>query len=238
MKEIQLTKGFITIVDEEDYDNLIKYRWYYSNGYASNYKLGALHRFIMNIKSDEINNRSSIFIDHINGDKLDNRKSNLRICNNSKNSQNRFKTRGKSKYKGVVWDASHDAWIVRIKPERGPRIYLGLYRDELEAAKAYNNKAIELFGEYANINVIDTYTTGSEQATFLNPFKLSNKSKSSTSKHKGVHFDKSRNKYQAQIKYNGVKFMKRFNTEDEAALWYNDKAIELFGSFAVLNIIE
>src|SRR5690606_31440543 len=121
---------------------------------------GLLHRYLFNLESGTIHNKSKIFVDHINGNKLDNRRENLRLCDNEKNQQNRFKTTGKSKYKGVIWDKSHNAWLVRIQPENEKRKYIGLYRDELEAAKAYNDAAIKIFGEFANINIIDDYTTG------------------------------------------------------------------------------
>ena len=87
-------------------------------------------------------------VDHINRDKLDNRICNLRGTTNSKNSCNR-KAAGKSKYIGV--SPFRDKWRSQIKKD-GEVIYLGLFKTELLAAKAYNDAATKLHGEFASLN--------------------------------------------------------------------------------------
>ena len=99
-----------------------------------------------------------IIVDHINRNRADNRKSNLRFVNNSQNSANRglqksYKGRPKtSKYKGVSWNIEHSKWWSQIEC-RGKKY--GSYHDtEIEAAEVYNKRAIKLFGEYAYLNKI------------------------------------------------------------------------------------
>lgn len=75
-------KNRYAIVDKEDYDRVSKYRWYYNNGYAVSDFGVRMHRFIMNPPHDMV-------VDHINHNRLDNRRSNLRICTQFENSQNR-----------------------------------------------------------------------------------------------------------------------------------------------------
>ena len=97
-----------------------------------------------------INAPAGMQIDHINGNGLDNRKANLRLCNNAQNQQNRRKrSRATSLFKGVGW---HDnRWRARITVN-GKQIEIGRFKSEFLAAEAYDQKAIELFSEFANLN--------------------------------------------------------------------------------------
>lgn len=104
-----------------------------------------LHRVIMNAKKGEV-------VDHINGNKLDNRRKNLRICTNSENV--RFQKRHKnntSGYKGVSWSKGMKKWEARIMVDR-KSIVGGYFSNRLDAAKEYNRLATTFFGEYAMIN--------------------------------------------------------------------------------------
>jgi len=90
-------------------------------------------------------------VDHINHNILDNRKSNLRLCTIQKNSFNRRKTGQTSKYKGIYFDKSHSKFKSQIKFNK--KTYnLGRYYSEIEAARAYDAKAKELFKEFACLN--------------------------------------------------------------------------------------
>ena len=105
-----------------------------------------MHRQVMKYEGE-------LFVDHINGNGLDNRKDNLRLATPEENKHNSRKRggRGQSKYKGVTLDKKKNQWRVRIG-YKGKRIFLGCFDDEIEAAKAYDGSAKELYGEYARLN--------------------------------------------------------------------------------------
>lgn len=98
-----------------------------------------------------------LYVDHINGNGLDNRKSNLRLVTPSKNNRNcRKRVSAKtSKFKGVHKNKK-GLWVAQIQVNK-KKLILGIYSTELEAAKAYNTKAVEYFGEYAKLNDLDLY---------------------------------------------------------------------------------
>ena len=101
-----------------------------------------------------LNPTGSLVVDHIDGNGLNNQKSNLRIATRSQNSMNRDKQAdNKSGYKGVYWKDSHKKWAAVIKIER-KAVHLGLFTDKEEAAKAYNEAVKVYFGEFGRTNVI------------------------------------------------------------------------------------
>ncbi len=149
---IPLTQGKFTVVDAEDYERLSRHKWCAAkngeNFYAHRYKDGTIvcmHREIMGAPK-------GVVCDHKNHDCLDNRKSNLRLCTNAQNQYNKKAKKGcASRYKGVVRRGDYKRWRARIS-FRGRRIHLGNFGDEIQAAMAYDDKAIELFGEFAYLN--------------------------------------------------------------------------------------
>lgn len=150
---INLTKGQVAKVDLEDLDLLLPHKWCLVAGgkYAGRKVDGGtqyMHKLIMN--------HPKLPVDHINGDTLDNRRSNLRICTHSQNSKNRRPNSsvGSSIYKGVDYQPRYGRWRARIRIDYKP-IYLGDFDSEIEAAKAYNDAAIRFHGEYASINRIE-----------------------------------------------------------------------------------
>lgn len=94
-------------------------------------------------------------IDHINGDTSDNRFENLRSCTVAENSRNYAKPSGSSKYRGVCWVKRDQAWAARISNGKGGKVSLGNYKDEIEAARAYDKAAREMHGEFALLNFPD-----------------------------------------------------------------------------------
>lgn len=157
MKKIQLTRGQVALIDNEDYELVSQYKWNCLKiGYAStsvggrkNKKMLYMHRVIMRLTN------SKLSVDHINKNKLDNRKINLRVCTHKQNCGNSSKPRnikGKSctsKYKGVYWDKSRNKWTARVR-----RIFLGRFDKEKDAALAYNKGAIKYFGKFAGLNIV------------------------------------------------------------------------------------
>ena len=136
-KIIPLTKGKYALVDDEDYDRVMEYNWNICNNYAENNNMGYLHRFIMNPPYDMV-------VDHIDHDKLNCRKYNLRVCSQQDNLKNSI---AKNKYKGVSWCKVKKKWRVSILYK-----HIGYYKTEEEAAKIYDEKANELYGEFAWLN--------------------------------------------------------------------------------------
>ena len=107
-----------------------------------------MHREILGLE-----NRDGKTTDHVNHNGLDNRESNIRVCTCTENQHNRRPEKNRSsKYKGVSRVESRNNWVAYIR-NNGTLMYLGHFRDEIEAAKTYDAKAIELFGEFAYINV-------------------------------------------------------------------------------------
>jgi len=154
VKRIPLTQGKFALVDEEDYEWLNQWKWYYNNGYAARDQWDPItkkqikirmHRIIMNAKEGEE-------VDHINHNGIDNQKYNLRVCTVSQNMQNsKSNKNSSSQYKGVSYNPMTQKCQVQIM-YNGKFIYLGYYKDEEEAARAYDKAAIELFGEFACLN--------------------------------------------------------------------------------------
>ncbi len=152
MKEIQLTKGKVALVDDEDFDWLNQWSWCYNGKYA-------IRGFKINGKSHSVRMHRAIIdtpegmlTDHVNGNKLDNRKENLRICSNSQNQCNRgVPQNSTSGYKGVTWAKNIRKWRAQININ-GNRRKLGSFDDVLDAARAYDKAAKENFGEFACVN--------------------------------------------------------------------------------------
>ena len=156
MKTIELTKGYVALVDDADFEWLSQRKWcasYERNGNAyalRGYRSGdrkrtiKMHREIMGAKPGQQ-------VDHKNGDTLDNRRANLRICTQSQNNMNRHTRTGTSRYKGVCWSKAKRKWQAGIQVD-GKTKFLGYFHNEIEAARAYDVAARDLFGEYANLN--------------------------------------------------------------------------------------
>lgn len=162
MKLIPLTKGRFAIVDDEDYEKLIQFKWHSmiamsSREYAVRRIVIDGKRTAMCMHREIIEAKKGDEVDHINGDGLDNRKSNLRLCTHQQNISNRkVNKNSKSGYKGVLLMVDKK----RLKPWRshitskGIRTNIGMYATKEEAARAYNKKAVELFGSFARLNHI------------------------------------------------------------------------------------
>ena len=153
---IPLSRGMFATVDVEDYPELNKYTWtvrkegntYYANRtkrVGDRRKQEIMHRKITNAPD-------GLVVDHINHDGLDNRKQNLRVCTRKQNSRNQLPYKNvTSKYKGVYWEKQSKCYRASVRKD-GKLYNLGRFKDQKEAAKAYDERAVELFGEFAYLN--------------------------------------------------------------------------------------
>jgi hypothetical protein len=154
--KIPLTKRKSAIVDAAGFAYLSQFKWYYDGSYAArdsqiNGKRAKvyMHRIILNAQPGQ-------YCDHINGDGLDNRRCNLRFCTKSQNGMNQGKQKNNtSGFKGVYWHKKNQKWIAYITLDYQP-IHIGSYSTAKEAAKAYDDKALELFGEFAYVDTSRT----------------------------------------------------------------------------------
>ena len=172
MKTIKLSKNQITLVDDEDFEYLNQWKWmakyrnsrnkhlgFYACRQVKSLKEGSrqrvqwMHKLILGIDNLPVKG------DHINGEGLDNRRINLRAATNVENQRNTRTTKSptSSKYKGVMYAANSRknpwrAYIHTTVNEVKINYHLGVFRSQEDAAKAYDKKAKELFGEFANLN--------------------------------------------------------------------------------------
>ena len=158
MREIPVGRNYTAIVDDEDYNDLIQFRWYAFNR-RRNRTIYA-YRFVPTHNNPKgaweyMHKRITGYeqTDHRNHNGLDNRRENLRDATNAGNRRNTEKQRGdySSQYKGVCWDKSRNKWTVNIQVDRMHK-HLGRFTDEIEAAKAYDRAAMKYFGEFALLN--------------------------------------------------------------------------------------
>lgn len=160
MKELRLTQGKVALVDDADFEILVSNgKWqaiekkpgqFYASKsiFVTKHRKHhiAMHRFLLGVTD------KSIQVDHINGDGLDNRRENLRLCTQTQNNaNNRIGIRNKSGFKGVSWFKPVSKWRATIVFNK-KQTSLGYFTDPKEAAKAYNAAAEVAFGEFARIN--------------------------------------------------------------------------------------
>jgi hypothetical protein len=161
VKEVPLGKGKVALVDDEDYERVVAWRW------QANLRKGQwrarrtaqrgerkysvfMHRFILGAPPGTL-------VDHRNGDTLDNRRGNLRLATHSQNAANHHKRPAgcASRFWGVSFVKDPRAWRSPWRAcvwQHGKRRFFGQYRTEEEAARAYDVAALEAFGEFACLN--------------------------------------------------------------------------------------
>ena len=165
---MKLNKGYTTLLDREDYVRLREYTWFVKDN-GTGGKLYVVRKYgprkkrrIEYMARNIIDAPKGLYVDHINGDTLDNRKRNLRLCTTQQNAGNSIKPRhGRvSKYKGVqrmppAKKATSKKWFAQIHID-GKCFYLGSAHTEKGAARLYDKAAVLAYGKFARLNFPDT----------------------------------------------------------------------------------
>ena len=151
IRYIPLTKDQYATIDAADYERAASFSWHTSISGNRTYAYSringrnvSLHRFLTNAPKGMV-------VDHIDHDGLNDRQSNLRVCTQRQNLYNSRPKGRSSRFKGVCWDKHRERWVVHIC-YNGRNRFVGQFTDEIEAARAYDRMAVELFGEYAYLN--------------------------------------------------------------------------------------
>ena len=159
MREIQLSQGYVALVNNEDYEELSQYKWCVLRPKSGPFAVRSapkgddgkrrtiyMHRQIM---APPV----GMEVDHINQETLDNRRRvNLRICTRAQNNANQPKKRGSSQFKGVSWYKAAGKWQAKIRIE-GIQRHLGYFDDECEAARVYQVAAQKHWGPFAWLGI-------------------------------------------------------------------------------------
>ena len=154
-KQIELSRGKVAIVDADDYRHTSEHKWSFTHyGYAVSWiggRMVLMHRWLLGANDSQE-------VDHVNMDRLDNRRENIRVCTRSQNIANRnAPVNNTSGFKGVTWDKPHKMYRAQMA-----HVFLGLFADPAEAARAYDVAAKEHFGEFARLNSDGAVTTNNE----------------------------------------------------------------------------
>ena len=146
------------VVSDEDFAALNAFTWHLVGGRLKRFYAGRrdadgktiyMHRVVLNAPD-------GVQVDHINNDRLDNRRENLRLCNQSQNNANSSRRRTSTNtYRGVYWDRYNRSWRAWINVG-GKGRSLGYFKNEIDAAIAYNKAALDAFGEFAVPNQIES----------------------------------------------------------------------------------
>ena len=155
MREIPLTRGYVAIVDDGDYELAMRFKWYPAIEKHTVYAVACLpnpqrtvrlHRLILGLTNPKV------LVDHCNHNGLDCRRENLRTVDSKQNARNTRKRLGyTSQFKGVYFDKACQKWRAALRIE-GRKVSLGSHTTEQDAAISYNIGARQYFGEYGYQN--------------------------------------------------------------------------------------
>lgn len=233
---IPLTMGMVAIVDETDAAAVQQYKWhasktsdghYYARGYvqqSGKWVKVYMHRYLTGAAK-------GVDVDHKNGNALDNRRINLRVCTHADNQRNqRRNSKNTTGYKGVSFDKARGKYIASIQV-LGTQIHLGRFSTAEEASKAYEEAASRYHGEFAY-----AHSASSVPAVPSDGAVVVATRPTFSSRYRGVSWKKQRSTWVASIGVAGrQKHLGVFATEQDAARAYNAAAIEHYGDKAILN---
>jgi len=242
-KEIALTgkrgEGLFAIVDDSDFEPLRQFKWNLQGGnYARrNVRLVDGSRSSTSMHQQIIGDiGQGLEIDHIDGNGLNNTRLNLRVCSHQQNIFNSRKRLSSSGYRGVFKRKRDVRWYAVVS-HSGKKHHLGWSSSPLEAAIAYNQKASDLFGNYAVLNNVDY----SECINEFDPIAHWNNNcqrRGNKSGYRGVGFHTKTSKWTSAISCEGSRlFLGLFDDKEEAAYIYDQFALQLHGNRALLNIL-
>ncbi len=206
MCAFRFDQQFEFLIDEEDVEMVGQYDWHiqkagYLRAYIGQYQHVLLHRLLLGLTDRKQQ------VDHINGNKLDNRRENLRITTQQQNSWNMGRRRGKQ-YRGVHKRPDTEGrWVAAITVNR-KTILVGAFTTEEDAARAWDHAARQHFGEHARLNFPEDNGPPPERVT-----------KKKTSKYPGLFWDKSLDRWVVRlVKNQKRKYIGVFQDEEEAAI--------------------
>lgn len=155
MREIKLkNSNKFALVDNDVYEQLNQHEWrYHKRGYAVRWAKTEKGRLFLSMHRVIMQTPSEMHTDHRDGDGLNNRRGNLRVCTQNQNMFNRVTHKNnKCGYKGVYWQVGHEKWRVTVYKNKR-KIHVGYFTDLIEAAEAYNEAALKHYGEFARLNI-------------------------------------------------------------------------------------
>lgn len=233
MKLIPLTQGYSAMVDDEDFEWLMQWKWRASVKSNTVYAITGIkcdgrrtsmlmHRAILRVTDSKID------VDHGDGNGLNNRRENIRPCTHAQNLANSGSRGGSSKFKGVCWSKGNNRWSAAINI--GGRIkHIGYFEKEEDAARSYNQFAEKHHKGFAQLNDVTPVFPDKEWV----PLVLFSRN---TSGFRGVCFNKRMRKWKATIGFNAESFhLGYFFTALDGAKAYDEKAKDLLGDKAILN---
>jgi len=151
-KEIIITRGEVTIVDDENFEELSQYKWYLMDGFVGRTVKENGKRTTIYMHRVVAEAPKGVSVYHLNGNKLDNRRENLWLEKGSARMHKRKKNMAhSSQYRGVYWAKEKKIWIAEIKVNK-KHLRLGYFEDEKEAAIAYDAAACKYYGPLAQTN--------------------------------------------------------------------------------------
>lgn len=239
MKKLTLTQGYEAIVDDDDFEEVTKYRWHVHikrrhNTYARNSQIGHLHRHIMMLHGVDIDNK---VVDHINGNGLDNRFENLRVvASRRENSRNRI-SRNSSKhspYTGVTFRKHAKRWAAKLRVY-DKSVFLGYFDTAEDAGMAYDRAVLFYFPDESTIL---NFPERVSEHDLSKPYerKIKRIKDGNTTGFRGV-FPKKSGKFSSSTSYggreDGVKIhLGTFDTKEEAA-WVYDIANRILSTLGL-----